>query len=185
MTKKDYEAMEVAIKSLHYNPELSNAEIRNYEDALANIRDAVSEQMADANEPLTWDELCRMDGEPVWLVAKRDGFSSWGIVRVFIRNGQPYVTVSCVERLYSGNGFYGALWVAYRRPVEKDVVKTAGTEAFVHCKDCIHWQPTGSMGGNIPGIPEPLGTCKWIQGVFMASDFCSKAERREIKKEEL
>ena len=51
------------------------------------------------------------------------------------------------------------------------------TDSLLHCKDCVNWVPIDSFGGDSPGELERLGKCVWIQGVFMANDFCSKAKR--------
>ncbi len=114
-------AIAVAINSLHFNPNLSDVEIQSYELALAEIRDYMAQQEDEKNEPLTLDELRKMDGQPVWLFSNRDNFACWGIVRVFTEiEGHP-ISVSCAERIYSGENYYEKLWLAYRRPPKEEL----------------------------------------------------------------
>lgn len=44
MTVEEYRALEVAINSLRFNPDLSDIEVQSYETVLANIRDRMQEE---------------------------------------------------------------------------------------------------------------------------------------------
>ena len=64
------------------------------------------ETVANRNEPLTLDELRKMDGEPVWLVNQNGG-------RWVIMSG-AYLWDS------RKNADYGKTWLAYRQKPEED-----------------------------------------------------------------
>ena len=49
----------------------------------------------------------------------------------------------------------------------------------VRCKDCKHWQPSGSWAGNSEDDLQPIGGCEWANCCRKANDFCSYGERRE------
>ena len=57
-------------------------------------------------------------------------------------------------------------------------------EPPVRCEECIRWTPIDAMGGYAQGELERLGKCTFIRGVFMATDFCSRAKRHQPMKEE-
>ena len=63
------------------------------------------ETVANHNEPLTLDELRKMDGEPVWLVNQNGG--RWAIMSgVYLWNSRK-------------NADYGKTWLAYRQKPEE------------------------------------------------------------------
>ena len=81
------------------------------------------------NEPLTIEQLREMDGEPVYIVAKRFGISEWnipnGIGEIVLAYDEPCLGVKAVVpaiRFTNGREFridrYGIDWLAYRRPPE-------------------------------------------------------------------
>lgn len=73
---------------------------------------------AQTNEPLTLEELRKMDGQPVWVKApgvSNDISGRWVIVE----------GVDLEDRtIYTRGDFachdYGAVWLAYRRPPKED-----------------------------------------------------------------
>lgn len=71
------------------------------------------------NEPLTMDELRNMDGEPAWFVSMRDGFASWGIVRVVEMSKAWFIAVAGAERAFGDIDGYGKTWIAYRQKPEE------------------------------------------------------------------
>ena len=71
------------------------------------------------NEPLTLDELRRMDGEPAWFVSLHDGFASWGIVRVVEMSKVWFIAVAGAERAFGDLDGYGKTWLAYRQKPEE------------------------------------------------------------------
>ena len=74
------------------------------------------------NEPLTMDDLRKMDGEPAWFVSLRDGFASWGIVRVVEMSKVWFVAVAGAERAFGELDGYGKTWLAYRQKPEDGTV---------------------------------------------------------------
>ena len=50
---------------------------------------------------------------------------------------------------------------------------------LVRCKDCKHWQPSGSCAGNSEDDLQPIGGCEWANCCRKANDFCAYGERRE------
>lgn len=75
-------------------------------------------QDAQPNEPLTLEELRKMDGQPVWVKApgvSNDISGRWVIVEgVDLEDRTIYTRgdFSCHD--------YGAVWLAYRRPPKED-----------------------------------------------------------------
>lgn len=62
-----------------------------------------------------------------------------------------------------------------------DVSKLTAVDAVevVRCKDCKHWKPSGSYGGNSIEDMQRLGGCPWSIGCRRENDFCSYGEREE------
>lgn len=79
MTIEESRALTVAINSLRFNPDLSDIETQSHEIVLSNMRNRMQE--GKKNEPLTLEELRRMDGEPVWAELA-DGRREYGLVSV-------------------------------------------------------------------------------------------------------
>ena len=73
-------------------------------------------------EPLTLDELRQMDGEPAWFVSMRDGFASWGIVRVVDMSKAWFIAVAGAERAFGDIDGYGKTWLAFRQKPEEGTV---------------------------------------------------------------
>ena len=71
-------------------------------------------------EPLTLEELRKMDGEPAWFVSLHDGFASWGIVRVVEMSKVWFIAVAGAERAFGDLDGYGKTWMAYRQKPEED-----------------------------------------------------------------
>ena len=70
------------------------------------------------NEPLTWNELAEMEGQPVYIVemgAKR----YWALVMFVSKDRADFVTVHNPDD-YGDKELYGESWVAYRRPKEEE-----------------------------------------------------------------
>lgn len=74
------------------------------------------------NEPLTSDELLKMDGEPVYVVFRPDGSGekpqSWALVNVDEKYGEVYL----VDSIPGASCYYDEIWAdlegIYRRPPE-------------------------------------------------------------------
>ena len=69
------------------------------------------------NEPLTWEELKEMDGEPVYIVEPKKAISSWMLIDMVDEKSMWCVVGigSCYRNFYKT---YGKTWIAYRRPPE-------------------------------------------------------------------
>ena len=75
------------------------------------------------NEPLTSDELLKMDGEPVYVVFRPDGSGersqSWALVNVDEKYGEVYL----VDSIPGASCYYDEIWAnlegIYRRPPER------------------------------------------------------------------
>ena len=75
------------------------------------------------NEPLTLDELLKMDGEPVYVVFRPDGSGeksqSWALVNVDEKYGEVYL----VDSIPGASCYYDEIWAdlegIYRRPPER------------------------------------------------------------------
>lgn len=98
---------------------------RDYEALLLG---SVVEQIVDTaptltlpNEPLTLDELRKMDGEPVWgksLITGKPG--EWFILHIIdMSKGKDwFISCSGASQGFGDRDTYGKTWVAYRRPPE-------------------------------------------------------------------
>lgn len=91
------------------------------EDVLDEAADAIGDLLAaldQPNEPLTWNELAEMEGQPVYIVemgAKR----YWALVMFVSKDRADFVTVHNPDD-YGDKELYGESWVAYRRPKEEE-----------------------------------------------------------------
>ena len=67
-------------------------------------------------EPLTLDELRRMEGQPVYIVENTE---YWAIVNSFDQAGVYLLSYGNPDD-YGYFGFYGKTWLAYRQKPEED-----------------------------------------------------------------
>ena len=102
------------------NAEMVKA-ILEWEDAHPNKALPYSLTLTPPNEPLTWDELAEMEGQPVYIV-EMGARRYWALVARVYKDLADFVTVDCVNALdpddYGDKELYGESWVAYRRPME-------------------------------------------------------------------
>lgn len=71
------------------------------------------------NEPLTIEELRKMDGEPVWgksLITDKPG--EWFIVRIVVMSKAWFIACAGATQGFGDKDTYGTTWLAYRRPPE-------------------------------------------------------------------
>ncbi len=90
-----------------------------------------ADHIVDANKmvepkPLTVDELCQMDGEPVWIIALEDAHENppyWAIIRKC--DGHEYGAGVYLYTFLYGHGIYGAFslygktWLAYAHKLQE------------------------------------------------------------------
>ena len=69
-------------------------------------------------EPLTMDELRRMEGQPVYIVENTE---YWAIVNSFDQAGVYLLSYGNPDD-YGYFGFYGKTWLAYRQKPEEGTV---------------------------------------------------------------
>ena len=83
-------------------------------------RSAIRQQetVTNRNEPLTVDELRRMEGQPVYIVENTE---YWAIVNSFDQAGVYLLSYGNPDD-YGYFGFYGKTWLAYRRKPEEGTV---------------------------------------------------------------
>ena len=126
MTRKD------AIEAIKCNwPDSRYTILREALDmAISALREQdVADKDAGKNEPLTLDELRKMDGEPVWVSVsnnwRESGVSEgWCIVRFHSEDDR--VRVYVYDTRHGARFFaqqdYGESWIAYRRKPEEETV---------------------------------------------------------------
>ena len=73
------------------------------------------EPVANRNEPLTLDELRRMEGQPVYIVENTE---YWAIVNSFDQAGVYLLSYGNPDD-YGYFGLYGKTWLAYRHKPEE------------------------------------------------------------------
>ena len=98
------------------NYHYQNAEKLDFEDALWMAISALRQQGQERNDPLTLDELRKMDGEPVYSV-EITGREEW----LFRRDGgfaDMYGEFTSDDFMVWDN--YGKLWWCYRKKPEED-----------------------------------------------------------------
>ena len=97
--------------------------LRAYATATDNAElaaDIISWVGAESNEPLTLDELMKMDGQPVWIKRLKGSSvcdTDWAVVEVCPNKIRVWWFGSEVEDEPSEKD-YGETWLAYRRPPE-------------------------------------------------------------------
>lgn len=122
------EAIAYFEERLNYNPHNGNpAAERLAIEALRTQQELESKlRVFESNEPLTMDELRKMDGEPVWVSVsnnwRESGVSEgWCLVR--FRSEDDRVRVYIYDTRHGARFFtqqdYGISWFAYRRKPEK------------------------------------------------------------------
>ena len=76
------------------------------------------ETVTNRNDPLTLDELRRMEGQPVYIVENTE---YWAIVNSFDQAGVYLLSYGNPDD-YGYFGFYGKTWLAYRQKPEEGTV---------------------------------------------------------------
>ena len=56
---------------------------------------------------------------------------------------------------------------------------TVDAVEVIRCKDCKHWKPGDSKGGNSIEDLQWIGGCKWAKCCRREMDFCSYGERKD------
>ena len=69
------------------------------------------------NEPLSWAELTKMYGEPVYIVVM-GVCEYWALVKYAYNGGVYLAAVNDIDD-YGSESLYGKTWLAYRRPPER------------------------------------------------------------------
>lgn len=116
MKMDNYKAIAVAINSLRYNPNLSDLEIQSYELALGKIRDYMTQQETEKNEPLTKEEFISMFGRPVWIQDfENPAQSFWAIVGEYKGRGVELHDQYC-SKDFAAFVLLGVTYNVYRRP---------------------------------------------------------------------
>ena len=118
--------------AIHYMKELKEARdiiATAREEAKIQIEDFKSDFMnkiAD-NPPLTWDEVKRMKGKPIWMEWQRGTFAEhgrWAIVLRVNADAMNFATMDDTNEGYNGylghawKADYGTYWQAYRKERE-------------------------------------------------------------------
>ena len=62
---------------------------------------------------------------------------------------------------------------------EVNIAPTIDAVPVVRCRECKHWQPSGSKAGNSISDMEYIGGCEFSKYCRRESDFCSHGERKE------
>ena len=87
-------------------------------EALDMAISALRQQDARKNDPLTLDELRRMEGQPVYIVENTE---YWAIVNSFDQAGVYLLSYGNPDD-YGYFGLYGKTWLAYRQKPEEGTV---------------------------------------------------------------
>ena len=70
-------------------------------------------------EPLTLDELRKMDGEPVWVEFQDGSGGCWGLVHITVFT---HIVFANGHFCTVGKPYYGKTWLTYRRKPEEGTV---------------------------------------------------------------
>ena len=99
------------------NYRYQNAQKLDFEDALWMAISALrAQQQAEANKPLTLDELRQMDGEPVWVEFQDGSGGCWGLVHITVFT---HIVFANGHFCTVGKPYYGKTWLAYRQKPEE------------------------------------------------------------------
>lgn len=104
--------------ALHYLKEYrKDKQIYSYDIARRNF------ELAERNDPLSWDELKAMKGKPVWveLTYPEGGYSHWGIIEGFPIAGYEFMDLRGFHQIDSFSVVakeQGKTWQAYRKERE-------------------------------------------------------------------
>ena len=60
-----------------------------------------------------------------------------------------------------------------------EAAPTVDVVEVVRCRECKHWNPSGSKAGNSFSDMEYIGGCKFTNYCRRESDFCSYGERKD------
>lgn len=71
-------------------------------------------------QPLTLDELRKMNGKPVWCESLRNGQGEWAILRIVEMSKSWFIALAGAERGFGDKDNYGKIWLAYRRKPEQE-----------------------------------------------------------------
>lgn len=85
------------------------------EIALSALRQ--QETVANRNEPMTLDELRKMDGDPVWVEFQDGSGGCWGLVHITVFT---HIVFANGHFCTVGKPYYGKTWLAYRQKPEED-----------------------------------------------------------------
>ena len=107
----DVEAYDAVDDALYY--------LREYHDNYGNLIASMNHHLRkikelEQNDPLSWEELCEMEGEPIWVEQHHGDTKGWLLI---LRKCDDVVT--CTTK--HGNSFYlykanyGEKWQAYRK----------------------------------------------------------------------
>lgn len=105
-------ALTVAANSLRFNSEIDPDAAGRYEKVLTNLRDKLGRDME--SNPLTLDELRKMDGEPVWVVPLRGKEKS---EYALVNTEKEWLCTSDTD--FWDFAVYGNAVIAYRRKTKK------------------------------------------------------------------
>ena len=95
---------------------------KDTKDELAVLRDFWAKQQG--NPPLTWDELCKMKGKPVWVEWQCGTFAEHGRWAIVFRVNADIMNFATIDDTADGyNGYvghdwkanYGTEWQAFRK----------------------------------------------------------------------
>ena len=98
-----------ATDALHHLKEYKRVQGRIEKIAIGNIEDTLAKL---DNPPLTWDELKKMEGKPVW-VEEDYGYKHWEII-----DGVHEEDASFEAEYSFSKDTYGTEWQAYRKERE-------------------------------------------------------------------
>lgn len=113
----------------NYNPHDGNPEAERL--AISALR---AQQKLESNQPLTMDDLRRMDGEPVWVVVL-DFSAEWRILECVDTRSQEK-TVLFRDGSHEPLTEYGKEWLAYRHKLETHTYTCTATN-----QPCAMCQP--------------------------------------------
>ena len=109
--------IEEAIEAIKCNwPDSRYTILREALDMAVKALEDVPDKDVGKNEPLTLDELRRMEGQPVYIVENTE---YWAIVNSFDQAGVYLLSYGNPDD-YGYFGLYGKTWLAYRQKPKED-----------------------------------------------------------------
>ena len=117
-SNNDCDTRKRKLDALHYLKEYRRVQKRMESIALGSIEETLAKM---DNPPLPWEELRQMEGKPVWVEEKTDGYGLscyWNVIKKVEKFDIGSESILFISHDYYDDEDYGKTWQAYRKERE-------------------------------------------------------------------